>query len=481
LIQKTKKKHSEKKMNTRFKLDENEVCMDECQMRDVTEMFDRVPVIQLARKSFLSMTLSEPFTFKIPKIGMKSGSDMMRVVRAYWMPWIRTVYDWIRKFGICPYYFERKGEHLVPRVPDFDLGFITVVTTAKHELLYRWYWNHGTQTEQEQNMLWVITEGHPSPTGSLRSSLASLLPTYRSLIKLRDAQDVAATQAARPVHILEYHNSTGGRTADDDLTTLSASFTPKAAGLARARRQALESNEIRIRQNELRNQLRRLNQQNNAESLAPRTLWTDAPEKQMDEIDSGWGNRVIPLRPDFHYVQSAKPSLVADFYHAEMQFNTMAAAVMDFALELLTPTGTSRVQNVQGSRYFESERVREQTATFEAIIQAALVIAYRDKFNQVIQRWRISSLKGDPSMVHVLHPELDVEVDLSINSDQTPEELDWMWQRGLIKKRAMGERYFKNRNMPLEELVDLEYPDKMPREEYEPPALNSKSKKRSRN
>jgi hypothetical protein len=437
-------------------------------MRDVAEMFDRVHVIQLARKSFLSMTLSEPFTFRIKRIGMRSNDDMTNIIRTWWMPWIRTVYDWIRKFGICPYYFIKKGDHRIPVVPDLDLGFITIVVTAKHEIRYRWYWNHGTQTEQEADMYWVVTEGHPAPDGSLRSALASLLPDYRALVKLRDAQDVAATQAARPVHILEYRSQLGGQSADDDLTTLMSGFTARSAGVSRSRRQAMEANEIRIKQAELNRHLRRMQQANTAQTNVQQTLWTDTPEKQMDEIDSGWGNRVIPLRPDWHYVQSAKPSLVADYYHAQMQFNTMAAAIMDFALEMLTPTGTSRVQNVQGSRYFESERVREQTATFESIIQAALVIAYKPKFQEVIE-WRLRSLKGDPGMVFVLHPELEVEVDLSINTDQSQEELDWLWMRGLITKQTLGERYFKSRNMPAEDLVTLEYPDKLPRELFKLP------------
>ncbi len=132
-----------------------ETPLDENTIHDLLEMYRSTPVIKLARKSFLSMTLSEPFTFSIPAMGIVSNSEMAKIIGAYWMPWLRIVYDWCQLIGLCPYYFENKGDHRIPIVPDFELGYITAIVDEKtHKVRYSWAWDHGTMTHVQEDMLW---------------------------------------------------------------------------------------------------------------------------------------------------------------------------------------------------------------------------------------------------------------------------------------------------------------------------------------
>ncbi len=385
-----------------------EISLDEGTIQDLLSMYNNVPIIKIARKSFLSMTLSEPFTFSIPAMGIVSNKDMEKIIQSFWMPWLRTVYDWVKLFGICPYYFKKtKGnkQHNIPIVPNIELGYITVVVNKEHELEYKWYWSHGTSTEQETKMLWIITEDKPDKNGRMRSPLTSLLPNYRSLLKLQRSQDIASTQAARPVHLME-HTPNAKTANNDELTHLVADFG-KAAGITKARRDQMRNQEIRVKTAELYKQLQETHNANTMRSNMQATLWTDTSETLLEEMDAGFSNRVVALRPDFHYKAAQAPTLVGNFYEAEAAFNMVASATMDFSLELLQATGQSRSQNVEGAQHFENNRIQETTSFLRGILQPALVIAYREQFTQGMddaRNWRIETLKGDPNNVACLYP-----------------------------------------------------------------------------
>ena len=453
----------------------DEVGLDLSAIQDIQDMYRNCPAIVLARKSFLSKTIGEPFTFSIPAIGIVSNKDMEKVISFHWMPFLRQVYDWCQMIGICPYYFKKIGMHKVPIVPDMDLGYITVVVNKDHQLEYKWYWSHGVQTEQQTDMLWVMTENRPTNKGIIRSPVASLLPTYSSLLKLKRAQDVAVTQRARPVHIME-HVNTKNMHHNDDLSTLVADFGAKAAGISKARREAQIQQNIRVKTAELYRSLQQTTEANRARSTVQATLWTETPADTLEEMDAGFGNRVVVMREDFKYSQAAKPDVIVDYYKAEMQFNTLASAVMGFSMELLTPVGNARAQNVKGAQDFENDRIREQASFFQTVLQSALIIAYKEQFQQVMEdarNWRISKLGGDPQRVAVLFPELDVQIDMSSASVTTYEELKAMHMDGLITKETFGTHVFKNKNLPMEQMTTLQWPDKVPKEMLVRPAAGS--------
>lgn len=446
-----------------------EVTLDEATIKDILYMETSSPIIKIALRTFLAMTCGEPFTFSIPAIGLESNADMEKIIRAFWMPWLRKVYIWLKRIGICPYYFEKtpgSNGHKYPVVPDIELGYITVVVDKNHKLIFKWYWSHGTSTEEAKDMLWIQTEDRPNHLGQIKSAWATLLPNYRSLLKLQKAQDIASTQAARPVHIMEF--TPNARTANnDDLTHLVADFG-KAAGITKARRDQLRNQEIRIKTAELYRQLQETHNANTIKSTVQQTLWTDSSEQMLEEMDAGFSNRVVALRPDYHYKPAATPSLVASFYDAEVKFNILAAAQTDFSFELLQASGQSRSQNVEGAIQFLNGRVQETTAFFRDIIQTAIAIAYYDHFKETMdsaRNWKIAHSKiKDASSVAFLFPELDVQIELAGASASSYEEFRQLWLDGLMTQETLGRHAFNAKNLPLDQLVTLPYPDGIAKE-----------------
>src|SRR6185437_15766052 len=148
-------------------LDVEETVIDMQALTDVVRMFYSMPALQIACDAFLSMCLCGPFTFSIPRMGLRNTPDMERIIERHWMTWQRAIFLWSKLVGLCPYYLERHGEHTVPVVPDMELGEISVLVNKQHHLEYRWRWTHGVYAmagpanEGERNMYWVITDYAP--------------------------------------------------------------------------------------------------------------------------------------------------------------------------------------------------------------------------------------------------------------------------------------------------------------------------------
>jgi hypothetical protein len=460
----------------------NEKCLCAEQVQDIERMFNEIPAIRIAREAFLSMVLASPFTFKIPKMCLASNKDMEKIIIRHWMPWQRAVYDNIKKWGVCPYYFikpEGQTDHQVPIVPDFKLGYITVYSTDNHQIKFKWYWNHDLIIDKEEKaMLWIISEYAPNVDGTLKSPLASLLPQYRTLLILQQSLERVSVQCANPTHILEYHPAAASA-KNDDLTQLVANFGEKAAGLSKARQEMGRAAELRVRTAEIIKQTHRINEKNTFYKKK-RVLWTDLEEDQMERADSGFSN-VVPLNPDYKYSQAAKASVVAELDKHLTSFNMISSATMDFALEMIQPTGSARTQNVKGGERYENERVKQMLTFIRGITQTALIIAYRPQFEQAfddVRTWMVNRRGGDPNRVANLCPDLDVEVDMSCTPMVTYDDIKQMWIDGIMSKETFAHHAFHMRSLPHDQIAVTKMPDMVPKELVLPPEPVAKKPKK---
>lgn len=458
--------------------------LDQDVLRDLREMYNKMPVIQIARKSFMSMILAEPFTVSIPALGLKNSPEMEKIFTMFYIPWLYRVYDESLIVGVVPYYFEypsgegRKG-HPIPVTPDPDLGEISVYVDDNHKKHYRWYWNHGTQVGYDPNMLWVITDKAPQKDGTIISPMASLLPTYSALMKILQAQNVAVAMAARPVHRLEFKPD-GTSNKQDALRDFSATMGigSKAAGVTEQRRAEHHQQKERRRVAETYSDLTIRQAQLTMENTMQPVLYSQSAESFTDESDSGFPNRTVILPRNYTYGETARPTLLADYQKAETGFNMLCAAVMGFSLELLQPTGSSRVQNIKGSERFENDRIRDQTTFFIGVLQAAFVMAYEKQLREAMDRvrkWSVEKFGGDPRYIFSLHPELDVVVDMSVTSIATMQDFQELHQYGWMSKEQAGKHVFKAYNLPLEQLEVTEWPDLWPREMLVKPQKQERS------
>lgn len=444
-------------------------------------MFFTSPACVIARKGFLSMVLHEPFQFSIPALGMVSNSDMQLVIETYWMPWLWSAWDWAMVTGIIPWHLVRRGPHMVPECPGFDQGEIRVVARDAYNKDYLWfpYEANGTCTmEADKKIRWFKTSNQPARDGVIRSPLVSLLPNYRSLVKLRNAQDIISTQAPRPVHLLERRATTPMTAPNDQLAGLSADFGAKAAGVAQARRHAMKEEEERRRQSDMFRLMNSQAQRNLARSSARPVLPTDTEELMYDEIDNGFGSRLIVLPADHTYKEAGRPTLPVDYQKAEDSFNILAAAVMDYSFEMVAPTrgASNRGQNVNAAARFENDRIHQQTSFFTALIRTALVLSYgkalQDKMDET-RKIALQHTRVDPALLGHLYPELDVVVKLTSSNTTSDDDLRQFRADGLMTQETMGRYLFRNKNIPVEDMVTLQWPDNVPREMLVKPTSSS--------
>lgn len=447
-----------------------EVSLDYEVVADIMRMYNSMPSIRIARESFLSMVICAPFSFTIPKLGLRSNGDMEVLITRFWMPWLRKVYDYMKILGVAPYYFEKHGEHLVPIVPPLELGTISVLVTKRHKLEYKWRWKHGFDQDEEKNMFWIVGDHAPNRNGDIQSPLASLLGQYRTLLVLQNSLEIASAQCAQPSHILEYHPSPA-TAKNDDLTQLVATFGEKAAGMSKARQEAARNHEIRVRTAELIRHAQAVQESNTINSGGienKRLLYTDEARDVAERMNPGFTTRTLPLKPDFKYVAPQKPSIVGDYQAHLHAFDIMASAVMDFALELIQPTGSARTQNIKGSERFENERIKEALGFFTSITQTAIVIAYRKQFEKTFadaKRWRINNaVHGDPSAIVEMYPELDVHVDMSCTPFVEYDGLKEMWTDGIMDKDTFAMHAFHMRSLPHDQINVTSWPNQIPKE-----------------
>jgi len=450
----------------------SEVRLNENAVRDLVTIYRTTPVIKVARNAIMSMVLCGPFAFSIPKLGIVQTNDMDTIIQHFWMPWLRKVFDWYKMFGICPYYLERpnsKSSHQVPVIPDVEMGYITVSVDKRHRKRFRWYWDHGTTASEEKRMLWIVGDDSPTIDGTIQSPMASLVIAYRSLMILRGSQDDAAVQSAHPPHVFEYHPPKSA-SGNDDLVHMNAQFGPKAAGVARVRQNEMESREMRIRRSELFQQLKdtfRKNRGMDPAAKKGRMLWSETSEDVMIRHNPGLFERGVPLPADYKYTSVTKPTLVADVEKAATAFNMMAAAVMNFPLEMILPTGHARAQNIQGSLRFVNEGIKEWLAFFTSVAQTALVIAYKAEFDTIMseaKRQYVNRRGGDPWDVAQLYPEIDVKVIMQCTPIMSYQELSQMHMDGIMKKEDFAAHAFHMRALPKSEISITMWPDMVSKE-----------------
>lgn len=433
------------------------------QVCDINDMCLNIPSIYIAGDTTLCHILSRPFTFRIKKLGLNSNKDMETIIIRHWVPWQRRVYYECKKWGVCPYYFvvpEGQSDHQVPVVPDFNLGYIWVYTTDDHKVKYKWFWSHGTvMDKEEKKMLWIETEYRPNPDGTLKSPLASLLKSYRTIRILQESLETASAQCANPTHVLEYHPPSG-TAQNDNLTQLVANFGEKAAGLSKQRQELARAAELRVRTAELIKQTHQIQQRN--AHVRKRVSYTDLEEDAMSRMDNGWRDRVIPLTPDWKYTQSTKPSVVAELDKHMTAFNTDASAVMDFAREIIQPMGAARTQNVRGGERFINERIQNQNTFLKSVTHTALIIAYRKQFDMAFNEakmWVANRQGGDPHKIANMCPDLDVEVDMACTPVFGYDEVKQMWIDGIMSKETFAHHAFRMRSLPHDQIAITKEPD----------------------
>jgi hypothetical protein len=447
----------------------NAVELDKKSYSDLQEMVNTMPIIRTAGTAFLSMIITGPFSWSIPRLRYTSNDAARQFTAQYWVPWQRDVYYTLKILGVVPYYIAEANGYPYPVVPDLSLGTIWVSIkktthgkTASYGLDFEWQW-HG-ERDPSPGFYWILSDRPPAANGAIRSQLQTLCKSFRTIRILRRNLEAASEQSGNLTHALETLPSHGGA-SNDHLTGLTANFGEMATGATLALKRKIESKVQQLKHEEAVSQQARSQfvqtKLRNADVV--RASYSDSDADIDSRFDSGLSSRTFIL-PAFHrYVNLARPAIVADLMTYERQFDMDAAAAMDFAAELIQPTGGARSQNYKSSERYENERVKEAIAFFRQVTKEALINAFGDDFREFFDQKHVEAVSGSKgSDIVPLFPELDIEVHMSSTPLLSYEHYRNLWQDGVMSKRTFAEYVFQMSALPLEEIELFETPDGMP-------------------
>lgn len=465
-----------------FSLPIGETQLDPAATMDIYNLYNmNLPLLRTSRNVFTSMIFCKPFTVKMKKLGIMANKEVEKLIELYHMPFNKDVYDWEKMYGIIPVYFKRLrdtttgskvGIHRIPCVPKFGSGIITTFVNKKHDQEFKWYWTHDIQGgyKEEKSMHWIIGENPPNIYGKYTSNISTLLDDYKTLKIIRQATEITAFQSSRPPLLLEYHPPKN-QTAEESLTTLQA-FGPKIAGDVVEQEENLKSKRFTVRTNELVTQMYSAHLHNRGMQLKNDYnpfLYTDNASEQANRSDYGLSDRVIPLRPDFKYVKVATPTVAQNLEIYIKNLDVKAAALMDFPVEMIQGTNTTRATNIQGNLRFINERIKYMQRFFEQVNKYNILKIYgndiQSKLDHITGHFRKYS--DEPHKILKMYVSAEVEVELACNPIISEQQIEALWQNGMVSKKYAAEKIFDLYGLPENEIKLFQTPDGMPVENKE--------------
>jgi hypothetical protein len=439
-------------MNNTYETIINEIPLCQEELADVRQLYN-YHAIQVARQNYIDTVFCGPFHVSIPPLGIAATQELEALIRSYWVPWQRDVHDELNQVGICPFHFKRvRGTvHWRPAVPKPGTGRITTYADPKtHEQKFRWYWQNSS--EDDKTTHWITNHNAPALNGRLRSPVASLLPDYRTIVRMREDLEYASKQSTHMPYIWEYHPSKLNR-GDDGLSTLE--YGEGIAGMVVTQYERLKQVKARVNTDALKQSMIRQHIAN-GKIMPPKkgSLWTEAQADVLERGNPGLVDRSVHLPPDFRYVAAQKPTPVADLERYLRRFDALAASVMGFPLEMVRAESNVRASNAQGNVLFLNEKIKAGLAFYADVTKHALLQVYgtaiQNGLDSLVRR-NLSPVDA-PWKILRLYAKDVVEVQMRCTPMLSKETLQDLWTKGFMSKETCGEYMFRRLGLPVEDM-----------------------------
>lgn len=436
--------------------DNDERRLDQKEVDDCIEIYNKLPYIQIARNYFISMILRCPPEVKFKTLKQENPKELELILEIKYLPWLIAMYNWLKVLGVFPWYFESLGDsiHKYPVVPAMDSGYITTYIDKKHRQQFKWYWN--TEPESEKKMFFVYDEGHlPSPTGKLRSSIASLIHEYRSAKIAREMSEMSWYQQAHPQHIFEFHPPRNVP-ADDNLMNLE-SFGEKIAGTVMSQQEGMKNRKFTIQRDYLEESLSRSYYKNKGMKKRYGPFMKSDTEKQQWELENASiVEKGIPLNADFTYKHVPAPNVTANFVQIMNRLDMLSSSVMDIPLNNIESGGSKTIISVESSLRFVNERIKGWISTFIRATKKAILLAYGDQILEEFGNRYRKSYTGhnmlDKKAMEIYTDE-EVEVLMPCSPIANKQDYYMLWQNGMMSQETTAHYLFNDIGIPPEDIT----------------------------
>lgn len=425
----------------------NETTLSTSQVLDVYEIYHNHPYTKRSRDAFVSMVLQNPPEIVMTSENKEAGPELAMVMQTYYLPFLQTMYDWLKMLGVCPWYYRRiRGTvHLYPCVPPWGSGYITTYLDKRHEQQFLWYWND--TREVDRNMHFERTAHVPSLTGTLTSPVSSLIADWKTQRIVRQSTDIAAYQQVRRQHIFEHHPAKN-QIGDDNLTTLE-SFGEGLAADVMAMQEGLANAKVTLRSDALRDAITTTTRNNQGIRKTKGTgpfVRSEEHAEQWERENAGLLDHAVHLKPDFVYkpVPECKLDVRLDDYAKRM--DQLAAAIMDVPLQLTESSG-KHAQNLQGIMRFINERIKFWLIFFENVTRKIFVMAYGNGLQEEMRTRR-------PHSVHNYYIQDDIEVRIPVTPIASYDDLKKAYEDQLYTQHAFATHAFHALGLPYEDIAE---------------------------
>lgn len=422
--------------------------VDVNQVTDVWEIYQTHPFIKRSRDAFVSMVLHTAPEVELTKMNMVSDDELNGIMKLFWLPWLEKLYDWIKMFGVCPWYFRRirTTGHLIPTVPPFGSGRITTSLTDKHEQDFHWYWNNAS--EPDRKMYFERGAHVPSLNGKLTSPIASLLKDWQTERVVRQSTELIAYQQAHQQHIIEHHppKITYG---DDNITSLEG-FGEKIAGDVMMMQERMQQAKMTVRSDALHSAIRNTLASNKVQHKLHGTgpfLQSEKQGERWERENSNLLDHAITLKPDFVYKGVNAPKCDFKLETFAQRLDSLAAGIMDIPLQMTESSGRLAV-NMTGIMRVVNERLRFWVHFFELATKKAFVLAYGDTINAELMR------RPQKQLDWFAHDEVTVRIVTTPLA--TYDELKKVYDEGLYDKPTFASHAFTILGLPQDDIFITE-------------------------
>lgn len=368
----------------KLKLDDGEVLINPLQMKDVWDLYHRESAFRISSNATKSMFLCRPPEVTIPQWGSFLTKELKDIMANYWMSTMHECYDYMKMFGVVPYFFERiEGtDHVRPVVPAWGSGYITTLQVRRGIQGFRWYWRGSNAGSHDTKMHWWFAETCPTLDGNLRSDVSSLLPLYRLGLTLMDSLQTASYDAARPYFIYEHRPTDSNM---DSYTNMGNYGAEMAGDLTIMQDQVaveeLRRRPLKIRTRDLQNQLMETAYvQEGYQRSRGVTGYTEPSSSFYDRTSMKPLSRAVPIPAEFHYVSPQMPQVVGRVEEVWKKVSSDAANVCDFPLSFSQPQGAQRSANVEGQSRYINERIKSLLQTFRQLFRKVFMESYGKLF-----------------------------------------------------------------------------------------------------
>jgi hypothetical protein len=366
---------------------------------------------------------------------------------------MENMYDWLKMFGICPWYLEKveKTMHYIPVVPPFGSGIIKTYMKKKRQY-FSWYWKEEQQMQADKNMYFEHDGNPPNIDGTIKSPVATIIAEYNTSKIVRNVSEMVWNQQARQQHIIEHHppkNMPG----DDNLVTLE-SFGEKIAGQVIEEKERLHNVKLNVKASNLRDVLKRTATKNLGldPSFGNPNTATESATQHFNMYTSSILAKATTLPPDYIYKSVPNPEVSANYIQIQERMDEICSSVMDVPPNWIQGTSAKTVAAAHSSSRFVNERIKHWIGLFERTTKKAFILAYGDMIQANLEDMRkISNLIS-------LYADEEIVIIMPCTPVANISDIQQIYSNGMISKENAALHIFNIIGVPANDIELVEPP-----------------------